>query len=93
MADIWAMSVSFSQSFRWKRERERQTPNDEVGSNCVMLTVRVPGIILSVNFHCCTQTKLYAVTLGMSGRRNSSDVLSLGGTEGELYICSFIGYS
>lgn len=40
-----------------------------------MLTVRVPGIILSVNFHCCTQTKLYAVTLGMSGRRNSDDVL------------------
>ena len=63
MVHIWAMSVFFSQSFRCKRERERQTPNSGVGSNCVTMTARVPGIILGVNFHCRTQTKLYAVTL------------------------------
>lgn len=51
---IWCIfgpptSVSFSQSFRWGRERKRQIPNSGVGSNCITMTARVLGIILDVN--------------------------------------------
>lgn len=75
--------IFFTQNFRKRIEREKQSKKIRTGSNCTKWWLLGPRSSAQCD---------PPVALGKSGSRKSDNVLSLGRQKEEpLYICSFIG--